>query len=67
MDRKFAAAAGLLAAVILILLSAATVYKINEFSGGRGMQLFLLAVLLILLAYAMDNVKDKILNKFRKS
>jgi len=51
MGIKLKTAAALLAVIILILLSAATVYGINEFFNGQGMILFMLATLFILLAF----------------
>ena len=66
MDKKFALAAAFAGIVILILLSAATVHKINETFNESGPLLFLLAAVFVLIAYFIDEIKNKILNKFKK-
>lgn len=67
MDKKFALAITVIGIIILILLSAATVYEINEKFKGQGIYLFLLAALCVLIAYFIENIKNKISDKFKKS
>lgn len=67
MDKKFALGITVIGIIILILLSAATVYEINEKFEGQGIYLFLLAALCVLAAYFIENIKNKIFNKFKRA